>query len=133
MKNNVGTRGGDEQHITLTDFAVNGEVPRTKKFRSAALGYGLALGTCALTIIGAAILQYYSIKINLVVPVVLALLIPAWYGGRGPGLLVGILFEAITIFSKPIPPPNVAIGQFIVEHVSVLLFYALLVTLVSSR
>lgn len=133
MKNNVGTRGGDEQHITLTDFAVNGEVPRTKKFRSAALGYGLALGTCALTIIGAAILQYYSIKINLVVPVVLALLIPAWYGGRGPGLLVGILFEAITIFSKPIPPPNVSIGQFIVEHVSVLLFYALLVTLVSSR
>ncbi len=100
---------------------------------SNAFRYGLALLSCAVTIGISLVLDHYSIKLNLVMLVVFALLVPAWYGGRGPGLLVGIIFETVTILSNPIPPPNTSLGQYIFGHVSVMSFYVLLVLLVSSR
>jgi PAS domain S-box-containing protein len=104
-----------------------------KEIKSIAFRYGLALGTCLLAILISVLLTYYSIKLNLTILIVVALLIPVWYGGRGPGLLVAIIFEAVTILSRPIPTPDTSMGQFIFGHFSVLAFYVFLVLLVDSR
>lgn len=102
-----------------------------KRIRSVALRYGLALGSVAVTIFVSAVLSYYSIKLNLTILVIVALIVPTWYGGKGPGLLVGILFEVVTLLSIP-KPPDTSIGNFIFGHFSVMLLYVTFVWLVSS-
>jgi PAS domain S-box-containing protein len=65
-----------------------------KQIRSAALRYGLALGSFALILsISFSIQRFFSLRLDLT-PLIIALMIAsAWYGGRGPGLLVAIVFE----------------------------------------
>lgn len=91
--------------------------------------YGLALTIFAATIGLSLLLNYLTVKINLTIPVVLALVAAAWYGGRGPGLLISILFEATTIIYTPIPPDSnaakAAFGYFSVFSLYVFLIWML--------
>lgn len=96
-----------------------------------ALGYGLALVLFGATIALSLLLTYLSVKINLTIPVVFALVAAAWYGGRGPGLLIAFLFETTTVVFTPIPPgstiANAAFGYF-----SVFSLYVFLVFLITG-
>ena len=73
--------------------------------RSALFRYGLAVLVFVALIALASVLKVYSIKVNLAIPIVLSLVIAAWYGGRGPGLLVAVLIQMVSVFSTP-PPPD---------------------------
>lgn len=118
---------------TQTKPADNEEKRSTRaKLRSVAIRYGLAVASCAITIVAAMALQQSGVKLNLTILVLAALILPTWYGGRGPGLMVCIVLEAVTIFSRPFPA-DASIGQFVFSHVSILTLYILLVVLVSSR
>jgi PAS domain S-box-containing protein len=66
----------------------------SKKLRSAALRYGLPLavfGLLLLIALGAK--RWLSLQLDLSVFVIALLIAAAWYGGRGPGLLVALVFE----------------------------------------
>lgn len=120
------------ENQTLLKSPLNQPFPMSQKIPSALLRYGLAIALCAVTISIAILLSYYSIKLNLTILIVLALIIPAWYGGRGPGLLAVVIIEAATLISRPISP-DTSIGEFIFSHFSVISFCVFLVLLVSSR
>ena|SRR5436190_18944820 len=61
--------------------------------------YGLAILLVAATIGLSLLSNRLGFKINFTIPVVVALVAGAWYGGRGPGLLIGVLFQATTIIN----------------------------------
>ena len=74
----------------------------SKGIRSVALRYGLALLSFALLLLLSFSLQrFFSFRLD-TTPFIIALLVAsAWYGGRGPGLLIAILFElTLDYFSR---------------------------------
>lgn len=103
-----------------------------KQIRSAALRYGLALGSFAITLFIALVLRHYSININLTILVVVVLLGTTWYGGRGPGLLLAVLLEVATIILTP-ATAQTSTGRFIFAYFNLLVLLVTLVLLVSGR
>jgi PAS domain S-box-containing protein len=98
----------------------------SKQLRRVVLRYGGAAASFALILlIGFGIQRYFSVSIDMT-PVVIALMIAsAWYGGRGPGLLVAILFElVIDYFTGPPTTLKLAAAVFnrMLLFVSVVLF-----------
>ncbi|MGB9180223.1 MAG: ATP-binding protein [Pyrinomonadaceae bacterium] len=65
-----------------------------REIRSAALRYGLALGSFALILlISFGLQRFLSFKLDLTSLFIVAMIATAWYLGRGPGLLFAIVFE----------------------------------------
>jgi PAS domain S-box-containing protein len=95
------------------------------------LRYGFALGVFAVVIALATLLSYLFPKINQTIPIVFAVVAVAWYAGRGPGLLLGVLLEATTIIYVPIPPES-SILKGIFGYFSTLALYAFLVLVISG-
>jgi len=93
--------------------------------------YGLAVAIFAATIGLSLTLRYFELRVNLTIPVVFALVAAAWFGGRGPGLLVAVLFQATTLTFSPIPA-NSTVPQAIVTHVSVFALYVFLILVISG-
>lgn len=58
--------------------------------------------------------------------------VTAWYGGIGPGLLLTILIEAVTIILTPIPP-DASTARVVFSHFSVAVFLIFFTLLVSGR
>ena len=102
-----------------------------REIRSAWLRYGLTIVLFAATIGLSLLLTYFGIRINLTIPVVLALVAAAWYGGRGPGLLIALLFQATTIIYTTIPPAASIAGAYF-GYFSVLSLYVFLVLVISG-
>src|SRR4051812_40876088 len=50
------------------------------------------------------LLERLQFKLNLTIPIVFALVATVWWGGRGPGILISVLFEGATIIYATIPP-----------------------------
>lgn len=98
------------------------------------LRYGLGVAAFVLTILIALLLRYFSISIDLSLLVILVLIGVSWYGGKGPGLMVLILFELITITgamrSQTAAPITI---KYIVAQFNVILLFAFLIVLVSGR
>ncbi|HEY7545976.1 MAG TPA: PAS domain S-box protein, partial [Blastocatellia bacterium] len=96
--------------------------------------YGLGLGAFALTILIAFILRRYSVSFDLSLVVILVLIGVSWYGGKGPGLMVLILFETITIAtalrSQTAPPITL---RYVIAQFNVIMLFAFLIVLVSER
>jgi PAS domain S-box-containing protein len=68
----------------------------TKKLRSFALRYGLPLGAFVLLLlIATGLKRWFSLQIDPTILIIALLIASAWYGGRGPGLLVAITFESV--------------------------------------
>jgi PAS domain S-box-containing protein len=94
--------------------------------------YGFAILIFAITI-GISLLntRYFELRLNLTIPVVLALVAVAWYAGRGPGILLGILFQATTIlYSTAAPDPSIAKRVF--GYFSILALYFFLALMISG-
>jgi signal transduction histidine kinase len=117
---------------TSQRVANNQPFSKSGKWRSAIPGYGLGLATTTVTLIVAILLSRYSISVNLTLLVVAAVLIPTWYGGIGPGLMVGIIFEFVSILSKP-PTAGASIANYVFGHVSVMALYVFFVLIVRAR
>jgi PAS domain S-box-containing protein len=103
-----------------------------REIRSTWLRYGLAVVLFAVVLGLGFGLQAIAVKLSLAIPIVAALVIAGWYGGRGPGILLSLLFEATTIAFTTIPP-GTSIASFAFLRFSVLFLYILLVWLVSGR
>ena len=93
--------------------------------------YGLAIVLFGATVGLSLLLNYLNLKINLTIPVVLALVAGAWYGGRYPGLLIAVLFQATTIIYAPIPPDS-TLPRLIFTYFSVFSLYVFLVLVISG-
>ena len=93
--------------------------------------YGFAVGVFIVVCVVATVITSFAPKINQTIPIVVAIVAVAWYAGRGPGLLLGGLIQATTIYFVPIPPDSglakAAFGWF-----SIIALYVFL-TLVISR
>jgi PAS domain S-box-containing protein len=85
--------------------------------------FGIVLGlSLALTELG--------IKVNLTIPIVLALFAAAWYGGFGPGILLSSLFQGTTILYSTNPSNSTPI-QVAFTHFSVFALYIFLSFIIS--
>lgn len=92
--------------------------------------YGFVLLIFGL-IIGISLLnsRYFDLRLNLTIPVVLAVVAVAWFAGRWPGILLGILFQATTIIFATAPDPSVARRAF--GYFSTFVFYIFLTLIIS--
>ena len=95
------------------------------------LRYGLAIVCFGATVGLSILLSNLGIKLNLTIPIVLALFATAWYGGRGPGILISVLFETTTIVYTPIPPES-SLGRAFFGYFSVFALYIFLVILITN-
>src|SRR3954449_9793501 len=68
--------------------------------------YGFAVGVLIVVCVVATVITSFAPKINQTIPIVVAIVAVAWYAGRGPGLLLGGLIQATTIYFIPIPPDS---------------------------
>jgi PAS domain S-box-containing protein len=116
----------------IPEIHSNQPLPKAQRRGPAFLRYGLALGLFALTLGVSILLSYFGLKINLTILVVFALFVAAWYGGRGPGLLLALLLAAATIILNPIPP-EASIAKVIFGYFSLFSLLIFLVLLVSGR
>ena len=94
--------------------------------------YGFAVVVFGILIADSLVLNHFSIKINQSVPVIIGLVATAWYAGLGPGILLSILIEAISVLLTPIPPDS-TVAQTYFGYISVLLVLVFVVVLVSGR
>lgn len=94
--------------------------------------YGLALALFVITILIAVVLNALGFKLNLALVIVAVLLAAAWYGGRGPGLLLAILIEATIILANP-SPEGTSIGAAVFGHLGVAALLVVLALFVGSR
>jgi two-component system, cell cycle sensor histidine kinase and response regulator CckA len=100
--------------------------------RSALLRYGFAIFVFGVILSIAALLSYLSIQTNNLIPIVAGLVITAWYGGRGPGILLAGMIVATTIFTNPLPS-DISISRQAFQHFSVLALLVFIVVLISGR
>jgi PAS domain S-box-containing protein len=101
-----------------------------KEIRLAALRYGSALLSFALILLMSYCLQrFFSLRLDTTPLIIAVMVASAWYGGRGPGLLVAFLFEAaLDYFSTA--PFSFQLAAIIFNR---LLLFGCLVLFVSSR
>ena len=68
-----------------------------KKIRTTTMRYGIGMLAFVVPMAIIGILHYYSINFSQTVLIVAALIVAAWFGGTGPGLIVAVLFELVAI------------------------------------
>jgi PAS domain S-box-containing protein len=94
--------------------------------------YGFAVLMFGVTLaIGLLNTRYFELRLNLTIPVVLALVAVAWYAGRGPGILIGILFQVSTIIFSTAPPDPV-LARRIFGYFSIFALYIFLTLVISG-
>ena len=93
--------------------------------------YGLAVVLFGAALGLSLLLSNFGIKINLTIPLVLALVATAWYGGRGPGILISVLFQATTIIYVPMPPDS-TVAKAWFGYLSVFSLYIFLIFVISG-
>ena len=65
-----------------------------RKLPSAVPRYGLALLSFALVmLLSFGVQRLFSLSLDLTSLIIGVMIASAWYGGRGPGLLIAVLFE----------------------------------------
>jgi PAS domain S-box-containing protein len=102
-----------------------------KEIRSAALRYGSALLSFALVLlISFALPRFFSIRLDLTLLFIGALIASAWYGGRGPGLVVAVAFELALDYFSGVPPYSM---KFAVVFFNRMALFVSIVLFASSR
>ena len=94
--------------------------------------YGFAVLMFFITFgIGVLNIRYLELRLNLTIPVLFALVAVAWYAGRGPGLLLAIMFQIATVaFSSA--PPDPIIARRIFGYFSIFALYIFLALVISG-
>ena len=105
-----------------------------KTAKSLTLRYGSGLLVFALIITLATVLRRLSIAIDLGFLIILALIAVSWFWGRGPGLLVLVLFEFVSImFTYKTQPERLFTAKYIFSQVNVIALLGFLVILINGR
>jgi PAS domain S-box-containing protein len=94
--------------------------------------YGLSVAVFVVTLSASLALSYFEYKINLTIPILAGLFAVAWFGGRGPGLLLASFILIATAWRNQIPAET-SIPTLIVAYASAFGLLALLVVLISGR
>lgn len=102
-----------------------------KVFKSYALRYGVGLAAFIVSLILAYTLRRFSIKIDMGLVILGALAVSAWYGGTGPGLMVAILIEIVSMVGAN--PQQESTLTRIFAEVSRTLVLTIIALLVSAR
>ncbi len=93
--------------------------------------YGLAVVLFAAVLGLSIMLRELGVRLNLTIPVILALVATAWYGGLVPGILIGVLFQATTIYFTPVAPDS-TVARTAFMHFSVFSLYVFLAFVISG-
>ena len=100
--------------------------------RSTLFRYGLAVAIFVVIMGIAVLLLQFSIQLNITILVAVGLAAAAWYGGRGPGLLlVGLIVAMAAVMNRS--SQNGSIGTAIFGYISVAALFVALVWLISGR
>jgi PAS domain S-box-containing protein len=103
----------------------------TKKLRSTLLRYGLPVVIfLGIILIAVGIKRFFAVSLDPTTLLIVVLIVAAWYGGRGPGLLVGLVYE-ITI--QYFAPPQPLSSKVIIAAVNRVIIFVTLALFVSSR
>lgn len=110
-------------------------LPRAQQIRSVALRYGLAVVSYGLILlITFAIPRIFSVSLDLTALIIIVMIASAWYGGRGPGLVVAVLFElTIDYFALTAATPAPFTWKFAAFIFNRLLLFTSVVLFASSR
>lgn len=100
--------------------------------KSLSFRYGVAILLFAAVIGLSLILRYFDIQINLTAPVMVVVVAAAWFGGRGPGILISVLIVGVSMLS-PRNAEGTSTVAFLIQHLSTLALLTLVVLLVSGR
>src|SRR5688572_1032070 len=79
--------------------------------------YALSLGPFAILLAISAVLLYFEIKISLTILILVGIVISAWYGGLGPGILMAVLIVGTTIIFQP-KAPDTSLAKYAFSHFS---------------
>ncbi|MEW6127495.1 MAG: ATP-binding protein [Acidobacteriota bacterium] len=105
-----------------------------KTTKSLIVRYGCGLAAFALILLLAFLLRRLSIGIDLSFMVILALIGISWFFGKGPGLLLLVLFELVSVLSTwRTQPERVLTAKYFFAQFNVLVLLGLLVVLVNGR
>lgn len=124
-------------HASMDRLEANGSGPLPSQRRLAARliqhwasGYILAILLFSATLGLSILISSFGIKLNYTIPVVVSLVAASWYGGRGPGLLISVLFHGTTMLYAP-TAPDIPFWQTAFSHFSIFSLYVFLVLLIS--
>jgi PAS domain S-box-containing protein len=102
-----------------------------KNIRSALLRYGLPLfGFVLLLLFPLGLQRFFSIRFDSTFLVIALMIASAWFSGRGPGLMIALLFEVTIDYFGATPPTSV---RFAVITFNRLALFISLVVFTSSR
>jgi two-component system, cell cycle sensor histidine kinase and response regulator CckA len=105
-----------------------------KTVKSYVLRYGLALLVFFAVIALAVLLRRLAIAIDVGFLVILALIAVSWFWGRGPGLMVLVLFELVAVaFVYQTQPERLSTGKYLFAQINVLVLLGFLVILIDGR
>ena len=113
-----------ENSITLSN--VSNAITSETKPRHWAFRYGLAVLVFAATLGLSLLLTRFGIRISFAIPILVGLVGVVWYGGRGPGILLSVLFHGTTIYYTPVPPDS-SMAKIVFGYLSVFTVYLFLV------
>ena len=102
-----------------------------QRFKSYALRYGIGIASFGMCLILAFALHYFSIKVDQGLLIIAALAVSAWYGGTGPGLMVAILIELVSMGAAT--PRQEPTHVLIFGELSRTAIMSIIVLLVSAR
>ena len=118
-----------ENSITLS--RLSNALPIEPRRRHWLFRYGLAVGVYGVTVGLSLLLIWLGIRLNFAIPVLLALVAAIWFGGRGPGVMLSVLFQATTIYFTPIPVDS-TVARAVFGYFSVFTVYLFLVWVISG-
>jgi PAS domain S-box-containing protein len=106
-------------------------LPDEPKQRHWLFRYGLAVAVFAVTVGLSLLLVWLGIRISFAIPILVGLVGVVWYGGRGPGILLSILFHGTTIYYTAIPPDS-TMAKIVFGYLSVFTVYLFLVWVIGG-
>ena len=116
---------------SLTLPSLSPASPVESKQRHWLYRYGLALLVYGVTLGLSLLLVWLGIRISFAIPILVGLVGVVWFGGRGPGVLLSVLFHATTIYYTPIPPDS-GMPKIVFGYLSVFSVYLFLVWVIGG-
>jgi PAS domain S-box-containing protein len=100
--------------------------------KSLVFRYGLSIVLFGVVLGLSLFLRHYGLQVNLTAPISVAIVAAAWFGGRGPGILISVLVVAVSAISTNRSADTSTIA-FYFGYASVLALLIFVVFLISGR
>lgn len=94
--------------------------------------YALAIGSFAILLAISLLLSYLNIKVSLTILILVGLVVTAWYGGLGPGILMAVLIVGATVVLQG-RPADISPAKYVFAQFSNFALIIFIVVLIHSR